>query len=76
MWYLILAACALMFAFNLWAMIRNWIELVGHVTRMEVLILACYAAILPAGFIIALILLASQKWPNAWSWFWDKDVLP
>lgn len=73
--YAVIAAALGLFAFNLWALARGWLHEFGHVTRGEFVIHALFAAVLPAGFILALISLASAKWPNAWSRFWNKDFL-
>lgn len=73
---LLIAGCIGLFAFNLWALNRGWLHEFGHVTRGEYFFHVFLAAFLPAGFLLALMSLATQKWPNAWSRFWNKDMLP
>lgn len=73
--YLYILASVAVFAFNFWAITSSWKHEFGRVTRGQAMVHAMLAAILPAGFAIALIELASDRWPNAWSNFWNKDLL-
>ncbi|MEO1905910.1 MAG: hypothetical protein ABGX08_02670 [Citromicrobium sp.] len=74
-WTLIAIGYVAVSAFNLWAINTSWKREFGHVTRGEFLANTIISIVPLAGLGIALISLATLKWPNAWSRFWNKDVL-
>lgn len=72
--YLVTAGCLVVFSFNLFVLARNWKADFGKITRGELFVTGIFAAILPMGFLLALIGLAHKHWGNAWSRFWNKEV--